>query len=65
MSRSLAQKQADKKYREKTKHSSQTWGTKVKPDFAQKLNAALLEAKMNRVEFLKWGLELLEKKTPN
>lgn len=55
MTRSEAQKAADKRYRETHKKDSVTWGTKLTPDEAAEIDAIIKNCGMNRAQFLRWA----------
>lgn len=54
MTRSEAQKAADKRYRETHKKDSVTWGTKLTPAEAAEIDAIIKNCGMNRAQFLRW-----------
>lgn len=62
MTRSEAQKAADKRYRETHKKDSVTWGTKLTPAEAAKIDAIIKNCGMNRAQFLRWAVGELENK---
>lgn len=63
MTRSEAQKAADKRYRETHKKDSVTWGTKLTPAEAAEIDAIIKNCGMNRAQFLRWAAgELKQKK---
>ena len=55
MTRSEAQKAADKRYRETHKKDSVTWGTKLTPAEAAEIDAIIKNCGMNRAQFLRWA----------
>lgn len=55
MTRSEAQKAADKRYRETHKKDSVTWGTKLTPAEAEEIDAIIKNCGMNRAQFLRWA----------
>lgn len=60
MSRSEAQKAADKRYRETHKGIDVSWGTRLKPDDAKKIDAIIKANNMSRAGFLRWAAGKLE-----
>lgn len=62
MARSEAQKAADKRYRETHKNESVKWATWLKPDEAERINAAIKQSGMNKAEFLRWAVKELQEK---
>lgn len=55
MTRSEAQKAADKRYRETHKKDSVTWGTKLTPAEAAEIDVIIKNCGMNRAQFLRWA----------
>lgn len=55
MTRSEAQKAADKRYRETHKKDSVTWSTKLTPAEAAEIDAIIKNCGMNRAQFLRWA----------
>ena len=62
MTRSEAQKAADKRYRETHKKDSVTWGTKLTPAEAAEIDAIIKNSGMNRAQFLSWAAGELKQK---
>lgn len=62
MTRSEAQKAADKRYRETHKKDSVTWGTKLTPAEAAEIDAIIKNCGMNRAQFLRWAEGELKQK---
>ncbi len=62
MTRSEAQKAADKRYRETHKKDSVTWGTKLTPAEAAEIDAIIKNCGMNRAQFLRWAAGELKQK---
>lgn len=62
MTRSEAQKAADKRYRETHKKDSVTWGTKLTPAEAAEIDAIIKNSGMNRAQFLRWATGELKQK---
>lgn len=62
MTRSEAQKAADKRYRETHKKDSVTWGTKLTPTEAAEIDAIIKNSGMNRAQFLRWAAGELKQK---
>lgn len=60
MTRSEAQKAADKRYRETHKKDSVTWGTKLTPAEAAEIDAIIKNCGMNRAQFLRWAAAELQ-----
>lgn len=59
MARSEAQKAADKRYRETHKGVDISWGTRLKPEEAEKIDAIIKANNMSRADFLRWAAEKL------
>nr|DAF05494.1 MAG TPA: NikA, BACTERIAL CONJUGATION, RELAXASE, DNA [Caudoviricetes sp.] len=59
MARSEAQKAADKRYRETHKGADVSWGTRLKPEEAEKIDAIIKAKNMSRADFLRWAAEKL------
>lgn len=59
MARSEAQKAADKRYRETHKGIDVSWGTRLKPEEAEKIDAIIKANNMSRADFLRWAAEKL------
>ena len=55
MTRSEAQKAADKRYRETHKKDSVTWGTKLTPAEAAEIDDIIKNCGMNSAQFLRWA----------
>lgn len=62
MSRSEAQKAADKRYREKVKSSKTTWGSQFNVEEAKQFDEVTKANGLNRARFIRWGIEELRKK---
>lgn len=62
MTRSEAQKAADKRYRETHKKDSVTWGTKLTPAEAAEIDAIIKNSGMNKAHFLRWAAGELKQK---
>lgn len=58
--RSEAQKEADKRYREKRKSSVTHWATELKVDEATELDALIKSKGLNRAQFLRWAISQLK-----
>lgn len=59
MARSEAQKAADKRYRENHKGVDVSWGTRLKPEEAEKIDAIIKANNMSRADFLRWAADKL------
>lgn len=57
MARSDAQREADKRYREKHKGEELSWGTKFKPAEIAEIDAVIKQSGMSRAEFVRWAVK--------
>lgn len=64
MSRSEAQKQADKRYADKHKGQYVYWGTTFKPQELEGITAAIKASGMSKADFIRWAVKKLETEIP-
>ena len=62
MARSEAQKEADKRYREKVKASKTFWGSQFNVEEAAEFDIVLKKHGLNRAQFIRLSVEELRKK---
>lgn len=58
--RTEAQKRADKRYKDKNKGGEVTWATTLKPDEAEAVNKAVVNAGITKAEFIRQAARQLK-----